>query len=355
MLILLLLIFLLPPLLALFWVVYSWRKVGRDADTNKTIIPQYEAPAGINAITADILMNQKLTSRALAAALADLAVKGYVQFNETTRQSGNSHPGVIELELIKQPADLAKEYRLVIEVFFGNTPEVGDRVKETDIARNFITEGAVNYLALYAGEKATTDGYFTEVPRKASVPVYRLALMALMISLVLLVLAVISLVISLSEILPKSSEVYFQTFCWVSVSAGLGLLVAYKVLKQSRSIMPARTAKGVEALGHLFGVHEYIKLAEADRLKYLQSTTGAERVASNQPAESLERKKLHIYEELLPYAILFGLEKSWAKEYQGLQKDALKNITGIFDLAWYGDFIGTLPLFSVSMKSNDKN
>jgi uncharacterized membrane protein YgcG len=68
------------------------------------------------------------------------------------------------------------------------------------------------------------------------------------------------------------------------------------------------TKEGALAVEHLEGLREYIRLAEADRLQMLQSVKGAERVSTD--AGSVVK----IYEKLLPYAVIFGLEKEWAGE-----------------------------------------
>lgn len=65
------------------------------------------------------------------------------------------------------------------------------------------------------------------------------------------------------------------------------------------------TKLGLEYSRYMDGLKLYIKMAEADRLKFLQSVDGAD--TSNEGIVKL-------YEKLLPYAIVFGLEKSWAKE-----------------------------------------
>ena len=54
----------------------------------------------------------------------------------------------------------------------------------------------------------------------------------------------------------------------------------------------------------------YIKLAEVDRLNYLQSPVGAERAPIN---TSDQEQMIKLYERVLPYAVLFRLEKDWAK------------------------------------------
>ncbi|MHA3685415.1 DUF2207 family protein [Leucobacter sp. HY1908] len=73
---------------------------------------------------------------------------------------------------------------------------------------------------------------------------------------------------------------------------------------------------------HLAGMREYIRLAEADRLRVLQSPQGAMRVPAQAGAE-----RLQLHEQLLPYAVLFGLEKQWAEvlrvDAQAVDGDAL--------------------------------
>lgn len=65
------------------------------------------------------------------------------------------------------------------------------------------------------------------------------------------------------------------------------------------------TPAGAEQHEYLLGVKEFIRVAEADRLRMLQSYQGAERRSYGTV------DVVHLYERLLPYAMLFGEEKSW--------------------------------------------
>lgn len=65
------------------------------------------------------------------------------------------------------------------------------------------------------------------------------------------------------------------------------------------------TPEGARTYEYLQGVQEFIRVAEADRLRMLQSYSGAER-RSDGTADVI-----HLYERLLPYAILFGMENEW--------------------------------------------
>lgn len=85
------------------------------------------------------------------------------------------------------------------------------------------------------------------------------------------------------------------------------------------------TAEGARSYEHLQGVKEFIHVADADRLRMLQSYSGAERRADG------TADVIHVYERLLPYAILFGMEDEWGdvleKAYARAQHGA----------SWIGD------------------
>jgi uncharacterized membrane protein YgcG len=82
-------------------------------------------------------------------------------------------------------------------------------------------------------------------------------------------------------------------------------VVVYVLLMSKRALSP----KGSELVAYVRGLEMYIELAEKDRLEYLQSPTGA----SLKPSEVKGKQILKLYEELLPWAILLGLQKEWAK------------------------------------------
>lgn len=65
------------------------------------------------------------------------------------------------------------------------------------------------------------------------------------------------------------------------------------------------TEEGLKWSRYLDGLHLYIKMAEQDRLKFLQSVKGA---------DTSSQGIVKLYEKLLPYAVIFRLETSWLKE-----------------------------------------
>ena len=107
----------------------------------------------------------------------------------------------------------------------------------------------------------------------------------------------------------------------------------------------------------LAGLDGYISLAEADRLRFLQSPSGALRTASGvtaaglavgvgvgatgQADPSFELDRLILNERLLPYAILFGHSEEWLAElrvsYDTLGASGLEGIGTALDVA--GDLL----------------
>lgn len=117
------------------------------------------------------------------------------------------------------------------------------------------------------------------------------------------------------------------------VAAGLarerGWLERAIVWWRKQPTEPTAAAHG--AVDHLWGVRDYIQLAEQDRFRMLQSPSGA----LTAPLGDLEILKLH--ERLLPYAVLFGLEKEWMREldlrYRSLPPETLENLGSVLDVA----------------------
>lgn len=89
----------------------------------------------------------------------------------------------------------------------------------------------------------------------------------------------------------------------VAISFGAVLVVISTFYTFSRHTV--LTAEGARRLEYLEGVREFIRVAEEDRLRMLQSYRGAER-RRDEGADVI-----HLYERLLPFAMLFGMEDEW--------------------------------------------
>ena len=99
--------------------------------------------------------------------------------------------------------------------------------------------------------------------------------------------------------------VFEDEFVGVSVCLIIFTAIVYVFLNNSSERYIRHTEKGLEASRYMDGLKLYIKMAETERLKVLQSVKGA---------DVTPKGIVKLYEKLLPYAAIFGLEKSWMDE-----------------------------------------
>lgn len=108
------------------------------------------------------------------------------------------------------------------------------------------------------------------------------------------------------------------------------LLLKLVTFWQKQPVVPTPAAFPV--VDHLWGIHDYVKLAEQERFRVLQSPDGAE--ARTDPLTKLEILKLN--EKLLPFAVLFNLEKEWMKQldlqYRELPPELLESLGTVLDV-----------------------
>ena len=117
---------------------------------------------------------------------------------------------------------------------------------------------------------------------------------------------------------------------------GLVVLVVgiiWCLLSYNTRAICVHTIKGLELSRYMDGLKMYIKMAEAERMEFLQSVKGADTSADG---------VVKLYEKLLPYAAVFGLEKSWMNELEQYCK--LNEIEPV----WYNNYFTTNDVLAAS-------
>ncbi|MES1169492.1 MAG: hypothetical protein ABUL47_02265, partial [Leifsonia sp.] len=80
------------------------------------------------------------------------------------------------------------------------------------------------------------------------------------------------------------------------------------------------SAKGAAWNDYLLGMRMYLQLAEQDRLRVLQSPTGADRIDVGDG-----KVLVKLYEKMLPWAVIWGVEDQWSKVLENeLQRSNLE-------------------------------
>jgi uncharacterized membrane protein YgcG len=93
-----------------------------------------------------------------------------------------------------------------------------------------------------------------------------------------------------------------------SIVLSLVALIVSALLTQRKGPL---TPLGADTRDYLLGMEVYLKLAEQERFRMLQSPDGAERVDVGD-----SKQVVKLYEKLLPFAVIWGVEDEWTKELE---------------------------------------
>lgn len=272
------------PLVTFLYMYSRWNKIGRDPKGKGVIIPEYVAPKGLHVMNSGFILEESLQPKMISASIIQMAIGGYLQMSELETKGFFKSNKDYELTQLKDIRTLSKEEQDILKALFEDT-SIGTTTKiSTHKNKLYTTLTSVNN---YLAENLTINGFFASNPVKAKKSYATKGTILLIIGFV----------------------IYFVPFI------GLPLMLSAAIIMLFSRIMPSRTQKGVEIHDYLLGLKEYIKLAEADRIKYLQSPQGVEKT----PIDANDPKQLiKLFEDLLPYAMIFGLEKEWAGQFKDL-------------------------------------
>lgn len=279
---------LLLPIITGLMMIRRWQKSGRDSKGRGVIVPEYAPPKNMNPVLAEMILKERTSTAAVSSSIIELAISGYLKIVVEEKKKFLGKNEEFEIELVKKPTGLPKEVETVYSALFsGNKP--GDKINLTSQKNKLYTK--MKSINKSAEESATEKGYYLLTPTKAR---QKYGLQAVMLFAIGFGLFFFTIFFKQLWFLPLSLSASF--------SASIILIVG--------NFMPAKTPEGVALKEQLLGLEDYMKLAEADRIKTLQSPQGAERT----PVDTKNEKEvLKLYERLLPYATLFGIEKDWAK------------------------------------------
>lgn len=262
-------------ILVVWFLVRAYRRSNRLSEIS-TIVPEYIPPKDVSISTSGSISHKPKTI--FSAQLVDLAVRHYIKIYQT-REKSFLRQANYELEIIKDISTLKAEEQEVLEDIFDST-EVGAKLdmstlkSKTYVAINLsdnkkkLDKDITGKYALRARDEKESTWF-----KKAGVITFGLS------------------VLTLSP--------------WLFGAAIISFVI-YFVLKPL-------TDSGLELARYLKGLELYIKVAETERLKMLQSPEGAAKLDA--PIDTNDKRQLiKLYERVLPYAILFGQEKEWNKQ-----------------------------------------
>lgn len=257
----------------------------RDEPGRPTIVAEYAPPAGVDAMTAASIRSKG--GVAIPATILELAVGGVIRIIEP--QSGGSGKPKLSAELV-DPGRADGNGLRILTAMFGDDPSAGAVFPFGEADDGFAKK---THEAMTAVDKQAKKAYRLPVP---SGRLTALVIAGFILGLTNIVFGAVAIDAFVYPLVPI-----------ILMVVGVGCLVGTLLLVLKRPF----NAAGAEVRDHLKGLELFITVAEEDRIRTLQSPSGAERrrVDVNDP-----RAMLQLYERLLPYAVIFGKEKDWAGE-----------------------------------------
>jgi hypothetical protein len=221
------------------------------------------------------LLDEKLDSRDITAAVVGLAVDGYLKIEETGEDGLIFKTADYRLTRSnKSTEDLTEFQRTLLDGLFpGGSSQVG----VTDLKNRFYTR--LSSLRVAAYEELVRKGFFPKRPDSVR-NLYT------------------GLAIGCAVLGTMASPFLNPSAPGKGILASL--LTAAVLLLLGRA-MPARTRAGALARLEVLGFEEFLDRAERDRLQRMADP--------------------HLFSKFLPYAIALDVADSWAKAFEGIYQE----------------------------------
>jgi uncharacterized membrane protein len=256
-----------------------WRSRGRDP-RRRPIAVRYEPPPGFSPAEAGTLTDEAVDMRDITATVVDLAVRGFIRIEQTEERGlfGLINTEEFRFHLLKPRADwsgLAVHERRVLAGIFRDGSE---SVALADLKDEFYTE--LDGIRSAIMDRLVTDGMFRVRPDKTRTA---------------WTVGGLFLGILLGFFGSAAAGAFSLTPVPFIIA---GVLCALIVIVFGR-LMPARTVAGTRSLEQVLGFEEFLERVEKDRYDMAPPTPD-------------------MFERFLPYAMAFGVERQWAKAFDGL-------------------------------------
>jgi uncharacterized membrane protein YgcG len=259
----------LLPIPVFFLLLSILRKKGKNEKI--TIIPHYEPMEGLYPLLAGYIYQTRLDTKHITAQIIQLAVDGYL----TIKQEGKRKYLLLKNENFKNPQSV--EGSTLYQGLFSE----GNSVQTKKISSNFYLTVRTITSQLYT--KVYSDDYFSTERRK--------------LKRSLSTIGVVGMVLGFYSFAPLSITAATGWSLGLLVSGLLSFIFSFKV--------DLRSQKGNEIYHEMEGLKMYIDTAEKHRIEFHNNPT----------------KFRGVFEKLLPYAIIFGLEKKWSEEFKEIYQE----------------------------------
>jgi hypothetical protein len=273
---------LLIPIPIFLFAFLAWRRWGTDP-RRRPIAVQYEPPPGITPAEAGTLLDNRADMRDITATLVDMAVRGKLRIEERQNPKlfGLFGGGTeYALRRLKTRDGLAPHESRVFDGIFESRY---DQVDLSDLKDEFYKQLPSIRESIFDGLKGR--GFYRDRPDEVKEKWTGIAIgMALLIGV--------------------GGSFLSKAFLLTPVPFIIAGVIALLILLVFARIMPARTEAGTRALEQVLGFEEFLRRVEAEHLR---------RVIIGHP---------ELFDKYLPFAMAFGVERQFAKAFEGIYTQA---------------------------------
>ena len=278
---------LLIPIPVFLFAFASWWRRGRDP-RRRPIAVQYEPPPKMSPAEAGTLLDNSADMRDITATMVDLAVRGTMRIEEHQNPKlfglfgGGTEYSLHRLKPVSADYSdgMAPHERTVYSGIFLGHDEV---VPLSELKDEFYKQLPTIRDAVF--DTLTANGFYRSRPDKV-----KRTWMGVAVGIGILVAIG-------GTFLSKATLLTPVPFVIAGILSGVILLIFAQ-------IMPARTEAGTRALEQVLGFEEFLRRVESEHLK---------RVIIGHP---------ELFDKYLPYAMAFGVERQFARAFEGIYTQA---------------------------------
>jgi len=288
-------VWVLMPIIVFIICLSIWNKYGKDPKVGRSIAPEFSPPANLTPLEMGALMHYgNISNNLISATIISLATKGFLKITEIDKkwyQGGDD----FELSITNSSVKLTELEELLVHNIF----EGEDKALLSSLKNKF-----------YKKLPALKQRIKSELKAKKLLP-SKIELGAFMIFALCMILPIFGVIAA------KITESVIPFFMLILL---FGIAFIFLIF------MPKRTPKGAELVHQIKGFKLYMETAEKYRQQFYE--------------------KENMFEKFLPYAMVFGITKLWAKKMAAMY--AVENRNLVYAPLWY---IGANPAQAFNLDS----
>ncbi len=273
--------------LALLGKAYKkWEKYGKDYKPRGVTVPFFGRPKRVSVMQAAYVVNNRLTPKHLTASIIDLAIRGYIKINETVDKKPKH-----ELEFVGTVDDkLTIDEKKLLNGLFDKL-EKGQKIKLEDQKQKL--SKTLTELMTLVDKQTKKKGYY-EVSPKSIAKLYRKEFFMAFLVIVL----------------------GFISSAFIGTAGKIIGVAIFALMILLGGLMTKRSREGVMLKEHMDGLNLYLKTAQKERLEAHDAVNAPLAPKDGEPVRDVK-----FFEKLLPYAVVYGVEKTWAKAFADIYQE----------------------------------